>query len=112
MHAAERAAYQRALERLSEHRSKAVVIVGDGRQVLVPAPRPDEIPAAWHALDGCVLDPVTGRIAPDWRIATDGRLILITPCRPAQSPKPSRARGARVQVSLLWWTRPWSARRG
>ncbi|MGI5454301.1 helix-turn-helix domain-containing protein [Streptomyces sp. CA-249302] len=79
VHAAERAAYQRALERLSEHRSKAVVIVRDGRQVLVPAPRPDEIPAAWHAPDGCVLDPVTGRAAPDWRIATDGRLILITP---------------------------------
>lgn len=79
VHAAERAAYQRALERLSEHRNKAVVIVRDGRQVLVPAPRPDEIPAAWRAPDGCVLDPVTGSAAPDWRIATDGRLILITP---------------------------------
>ncbi|MEU1185566.1 transcriptional regulator [Streptomyces sp. NPDC005820] len=79
IHAAERAAYQRALERLSEHRSKAVVIVRDGRQVVVPAPRPDEVPTAWHAPDGHVLDPVTGRAAPDWRIATDGRLILITP---------------------------------
>ncbi|SEQ88538.1 hypothetical protein SAMN04487983_100911 [Streptomyces sp. yr375] len=79
VHAAERAAYQRALELLSEHRSKAVVLVRDGRQVVVPAPRPDEVPTAWHAPDGCVLDPVTGRAAPDWRIATDGRLILITP---------------------------------
>ncbi|WP_420033357.1 helix-turn-helix domain-containing protein [Streptomyces sp. cg28] len=79
VHAAERAAYQKALERLSEHRSKAVVLVRDGRQVVVPAPRPDEVPTAWHAPDGCVLDPVTGRAAPDWRIATDGRLILITP---------------------------------
>ncbi|MFJ2567806.1 transcriptional regulator [Streptomyces sp. NPDC087568] len=79
VHAAERAAYQQALERLSEHRSKAVVLVHDGHQVLVPAPRPDEVPAAWYAPDGCVLDPVTGRVSPDWRIATDGRLILITP---------------------------------
>lgn len=79
VHAAERTAYQRALERLSEHRSKAVVIVRDGRQIVIPAPRPDEVPTAWHAPDGCVLDPVTGRAVPDWRIATDGRLILITP---------------------------------
>ncbi|WP_413756936.1 transcriptional regulator [Streptomyces sp. MMBL 11-3] len=79
VHIAERSAYREALERLSEHRSKAVVIVRDGRQVLVPAPRPDEIPAAWQAPDGCVLDPVTGRAVPDWQIATDGRLILITP---------------------------------
>ncbi|MET8243286.1 transcriptional regulator [Streptomyces sp. NPDC005202] len=79
LHAAERAGYREALDRLVEHRSKAVVIVRDGRQVLVPAPRPDEIPSAWHAPGGCVLDPVTGRAAPDWRIATDGRLLLITP---------------------------------
>ncbi|MFG2566671.1 transcriptional regulator [Streptomyces sp. NPDC048567] len=79
LHAAERAAYREALERLSEHRSKAVVLVRDSRQILVPAPRPDEIPSEWHAPDGCVLDPVTGRAAPDWRIATDGRLLLITP---------------------------------
>ncbi|MDX3749132.1 MarR family transcriptional regulator [Streptomyces sp. AK08-02] len=79
LHAAERAAYRDVLERLSEHRSRAVVIVRDGRRVLVPAPRPDEIPSAWQASNGCVLDPVTGRAAPDWRIATDGRLILITP---------------------------------
>ncbi|MFJ9134956.1 helix-turn-helix domain-containing protein [Streptomyces sp. NPDC102256] len=78
LHAAERAAYRDVLERLSEHRSRAVVIVRDGRRVLVPAPRPDEIPSAWQAPHGCVLDPVTGRAAPDWRIATDGRLILIT----------------------------------
>ncbi|MCZ4605880.1 transcriptional regulator [Streptomyces sp. Lzd4kr] len=79
LHAAERTAYREALARLSEHRSKAVVLARDGRHVLVPAPRPDEIPSAWHAPGGCVLDPVTGRAAPDWRIATDGRLILITP---------------------------------
>jgi len=43
------------LDRLSEHRSRAVVLVRDGRQVLVPMPRPDEIPPAWHAPDGRVL---------------------------------------------------------
>ncbi|WP_232838476.1 MarR family winged helix-turn-helix transcriptional regulator [Streptomyces geranii] len=80
LYAAQRAAYRQALDRLTEHRSKAVVIVReDGRQVLVPAPRPDEIPPAWHTADGRVLDPVTGRAAPGWRVATDGRLILITP---------------------------------
>ncbi|MGW0633271.1 helix-turn-helix domain-containing protein [Streptomyces sp. NPDC002758] len=79
LHAAERAAYQQALDRLAEHRSRAVVLVRDGRQVLVPVPRPDEVPPAWHAPDGRVLDPVTGHPAADWRIATDGRLILITP---------------------------------
>ncbi|WP_435217791.1 helix-turn-helix domain-containing protein [Streptomyces sp. bgisy034] len=78
-HTAERAAYQKALDRLAEHRSRAVVLVRDGRQVLVPVSRPDEIPPAWHAPDGRVLDPVTGRPAADWRVATDGRLILITP---------------------------------
>ncbi|MFM9655457.1 helix-turn-helix domain-containing protein [Streptomyces scabiei] len=78
-HANERAAYRAALDRLAEHRSKAVVIDRDGRQILVPARRPDEIPSAWHAPDGRVLDPVTGRPAADWRVATDGRLILITP---------------------------------
>ncbi|WP_369263551.1 transcriptional regulator [Streptomyces sp. R35] len=79
LHAAQRAAYREALDRLAEHRSKAVVIIRDGHQVLVPAPRPDEIPAAWHAPDGSVLDPATGRPATGWRAATDGRLILITP---------------------------------
>ncbi|MFH9968994.1 transcriptional regulator [Streptomyces mirabilis] len=79
LHTAERAAYQEALGRFGEHRSRAVVIVRAGRQVLVPVPRPDEIPPAWHAPDGRVLDPVTGRPAADWRVATDGRLILITP---------------------------------
>ncbi|MER6080741.1 MarR family transcriptional regulator [Streptomyces sp. NPDC001833] len=79
LHTAERAAYQEALHRLAEHRSRALVIVRDGRQVLVPVPRPDEIPPAWHAPDGRVLDPATGRPAADWRVATDGRLILITP---------------------------------
>ncbi|WP_326784421.1 helix-turn-helix domain-containing protein [Streptomyces sp. NBC_00151] len=79
LHAAQRAAYREALNRLAEHRSRAVVIVRDGRQVLVPTPRPDEVSSAWHTSYGHILDPVTGRAAPDWRIATDGRLILITP---------------------------------
>ncbi|TQJ91302.1 MarR family winged helix-turn-helix transcriptional regulator [Streptomyces sp. SLBN-31] len=79
LHTAERAAYQEALDRLAEHRSRAVVLVRDGRQVLVPAPRPDEIPPTWHAPDGRVLDPATGHPTADWRVATDGRLILITP---------------------------------
>lgn len=79
LHAIERAAYREALEQLAEHRSRAAVLVRDGRQVLVPAPRPDEIPPTWHAPDGHVLDPATGRPAADWRVATDGRLILITP---------------------------------
>lgn len=43
LHAAQRTAYREALDRLAEHRSKAMVIVRDGHQVLVPAPRPDEI---------------------------------------------------------------------
>ncbi|MEV6497851.1 hypothetical protein [Streptomyces prunicolor] len=80
LYAAQRAAYRAVLDRLAEHRSKAVVIVReDGRQLVVPAPRPDEIPPAWHTADGRVFDPVTGRAAPGWRVATDGRLILITP---------------------------------
>jgi hypothetical protein len=80
LHVAQRAAYWEALDRLAEHRSKAVVIVcEDGRQLVVPAPRPDEIPPAWHTADGRVFDPATGRTAPGWRVATDGRLILITP---------------------------------
>ncbi|MCA1217402.1 hypothetical protein [Streptomyces sp. 8L] len=77
-HAAERAAYREALERRAEHRTRTVVIVREGRRVLVPALHAAEVPPAWHAPDGCVLDPATGRIVPDWRIATDGRLILIT----------------------------------
>jgi len=79
LHAAERTAYRAALDRLAGHRSSALVIVRDSRQVLVPAPRPDEIPSTVQARNGGVLDPVTGQPAPDWRIATDGHLILITP---------------------------------
>lgn len=79
LHASERAVYREALDRLAEHRSKAMVIVRDGRQVLIPAPRPDEIPSAWHAPRGRVINPVTGRPDAEWRVATDGRLILITP---------------------------------
>ncbi|MEU1183905.1 hypothetical protein ABZ464_41055 [Streptomyces sp. NPDC005820] len=45
LHAAERASYREALERLSKHRRKAMVLVRDGRQVIVPAPRPDETAA-------------------------------------------------------------------
>jgi len=78
LHAVERAAYREVLDRRAEHRSKAVVIVRNGRQVLVPAPRPDEIPPTWQSPDGSVLDPATGKPATDWRLATDGRLILIT----------------------------------
>ncbi|MEV5439566.1 MarR family transcriptional regulator [Streptomyces sp. NPDC052682] len=79
LHAAERAAYREALEGLSEHRAKALVVVRAGRQVLVPSPRPDEVSAEWRGPRGSVLDPVTGAPDPEWRIATDGRLILITP---------------------------------
>ncbi|MEU1268518.1 MarR family transcriptional regulator [Streptomyces sp. NPDC005799] len=79
LHTAERAAYQQALDRLAEHRSRALVIVRDGHSVLVPTPRPDEIPPTWHTPDGRVIDPLTGHPAADLRVATDGRLILITP---------------------------------
>jgi hypothetical protein len=79
LHVTERALYQAALARLSKHRNRAVVVLHNGRQVLVPAVRPDEVPAGWHAPDGRVLDPATGRAADGWRVATDGRLILITP---------------------------------
>ncbi|MCG7204738.1 MarR family winged helix-turn-helix transcriptional regulator [Streptomyces arenae] len=79
LHAAERVVYQEMLERLSEHRNRAAVIVHDGHRVLVPTVRPDEVPAAWQTAGGCVLDPATGRAADAWRVATDGRLILITP---------------------------------
>ncbi|MGW3445683.1 helix-turn-helix domain-containing protein [Streptomyces sp. NPDC001076] len=79
LHAGERDLYQKALERLSEHRNRAVVIVRNGRLVLVPTVRPDEVPAAWQTAGGRVLDPATGRAADGWRVATDGRLILITP---------------------------------
>ncbi|MFG3015647.1 helix-turn-helix domain-containing protein [Streptomyces cinerochromogenes] len=79
LHAAERAAYRKALEGLAEHRGKALVVVRDGRSVLIPAVRPDEISAAWHGPHGAVTNPATGVADPEWRIATDGRLILITP---------------------------------
>ncbi|MFF5962700.1 helix-turn-helix domain-containing protein [Streptomyces collinus] len=79
LHAVERAAYREALERLSEHRSKALVVIRDGRQVLVPALRPDEVPTPWRGPGGVVLNPATGQVDPAWRVASDGRLILITP---------------------------------
>jgi hypothetical protein len=77
-HAAERAAYRAVLDQRAEHRNKAVVIIRDGHHVLVPTPRADEIPPNLLGPHGQVLDPVTGRIDPQWRIATDRRLILIT----------------------------------
>ncbi len=79
LHAAERAAYREALEQLSEHRSKALVVIHEGRQVMVPALRPDEVPTQWRGPGGVVLNPVTGQVDPAWRVASDGRLILITP---------------------------------
>jgi len=79
VHAAERARYLKVLDKTAEHRTKAAVLVRDGRQVLVPAVRPDEVPAAWHTPGGRVLDPTTGRSAPGWHVATDSRLLLITP---------------------------------
>jgi hypothetical protein len=78
-HAAERAAYRAALEQLASHRSPALVVVRDGRTIVVPSVRPDEIPAAWHAPGGIVVDPSTGLMVPGWRVATDGRLIHISP---------------------------------
>ncbi|WP_326718243.1 hypothetical protein OHT59_00995 [Streptomyces sp. NBC_00243] len=50
----------------------------EGRQVVVPALRPDEVPPPWRGPGGVVLNPVTGRADPAWRVASDGRLILIT----------------------------------
>ncbi|MER7922255.1 transcriptional regulator [Streptomyces sp. NPDC096057] len=79
LHAAERAVYREALGRRAEHRRKAVVIVHDGRRVLIAAVRPDEIAPTWKGRGGRVLDPATGHCAADWRVASDGRLILITP---------------------------------
>ena len=78
-HAAERAAYRAALEHRASHRRRALVIVRDGHRLVVPSVRPDEIPPAWHAPGGAVVDPSTGLVAPGWRVATDGRLIHIGP---------------------------------
>ena len=79
LHAAERAAYRAALAALDERRSPALTVVVDGRAVLVPAVRADEIPTGWHGPDGSVLDPVTGRAVSGWQVANDGRLILLSP---------------------------------
>ncbi|MFC9246581.1 hypothetical protein ACFT7S_22100 [Streptomyces sp. NPDC057136] len=80
LHATERAAYLQGLEQRSQHRTTARFIVhDDGRVVLLPSPRGDEVPARWQAPDGGLLDPATGRSLSDWRVATDGRLILVTP---------------------------------
>ncbi|MCM2390976.1 MarR family transcriptional regulator [Streptomyces albipurpureus] len=80
LHATERMAYRAALEALAGHRRKALFVVGkNGQKVLVPTPRGDEVPSEWRTPDGTVINPATGSLAPDWRVATDGRLILITP---------------------------------
>ncbi|WP_372458008.1 helix-turn-helix domain-containing protein [Streptantibioticus parmotrematis] len=79
LHAKERAAYLRVLEHLAERRTPAAVVERDGHLVLVPRPAPDEVPPNWRGPAGTVLDPSTGRIDTQWRVATDGRLILITP---------------------------------
>ncbi|MER6267171.1 helix-turn-helix domain-containing protein [Streptomyces sp900105755] len=71
LHGAERDLYQKALERLSEHRDRAVVIVHNGHLVLVPTVRPDEVPAAWQTAGGRVLDPATGRAAGGWPRTAD-----------------------------------------
>lgn len=78
LHAAQRSAYRKTLDLLSEHRAKALVVIREGRQVLVPALRPDEIPTQWRGPGGVVLSPATGQVDPAWRVASDGRLILIT----------------------------------
>jgi hypothetical protein len=78
-HAAERAAYRAALEQLASRPSRALVVIHDGRTVVVPSVRPDEIPPTWHAPGGAVVDPSTGLVVPGWRVATDGRLIHISP---------------------------------
>jgi hypothetical protein len=78
VHAAERAAYRAALVRRAEHRNKALIIMRGGQPVLVPATRADEVPLEWRAPGGGVIDPATGRTAEEWKVATDGRLILIT----------------------------------
>jgi hypothetical protein len=78
LHAAEREEYREALERKAEHRSQAQVVIRDGRQVLIPALHPGEIHPRWQGPNGQVRDPATGRADPEWRLATDGRLILIT----------------------------------
>ncbi|WP_307130058.1 hypothetical protein [Streptomyces aurantiacus] len=79
LHSADRAMYRQALEHVSEHRSRALVVVRDGRPTVVPAVRPDEVPPLLRGPGGAVLDPATGRDDPAWRVASDGRLILITP---------------------------------
>ncbi|WP_308377895.1 MarR family transcriptional regulator [Streptomyces sp. ISL-98] len=80
LHDAERTAYRQALEQRAEHRSKALFVVhDDGRLVLVPAPRGDEIPAQWQPPSEGRSGPATTHTDCEWTVATDGRLILITP---------------------------------
>lgn len=78
LHCAERAAYLAALEEYASHRRKATVVIRDGRAVLVPARRGDEVPDAGQGPGGSALDPLTGVPVPGWRVATDGRLTLVT----------------------------------
>lgn len=79
LHAAERAAYREALQAWAEHRSPARTAQREGRIVLVPPPRADEVPTHLQSPAGAVLDPATGVPVSGWRIATDGRLILLSP---------------------------------
>ncbi|MEY9969513.1 hypothetical protein ABIA33_007602 [Streptacidiphilus sp. MAP12-16] len=79
LHATERAAYRDALQAWAQRRRPARTQVHQGRTVLVPAPRADEVPAHWQTPDGAVLDPVTGFPVPGWQVATDGHLILLSP---------------------------------
>ncbi|MFC1435306.1 helix-turn-helix domain-containing protein [Streptacidiphilus sp. N1-3] len=79
LHAAERAAYRDALHAWAQRRRPARTQVHDGRTVLIPALRADEVPGHLRAPGGAVLDPVTGFPVPGWRVASDGRLILLTP---------------------------------
>ena len=99
LHAAERAAYRAALEQLSSHRRHALVVVHDGRTVVVPSVRPDEIPPTWHAPGGTVVDPSTGLTVPGWRVATDGRLIHVGPADERSYDELSAAH----QQALLAW---------
>ncbi|MGW5474201.1 hypothetical protein [Streptomyces chartreusis] len=75
-HTVERAAYRKALDWLAEQDCGALPRRPPGPGSSSPSRRD---PTDVAAPDGRVLDPVTGRPAADWRIATDGRLILITP---------------------------------
>lgn len=79
LHAAERAAYREALQAWAQHRRPAWTVQREGRVVLVPAPRADAVPAHLQTPAGTVLDPSTGAPVSGWQMASDGRLILLSP---------------------------------